>query len=153
MASTPSDSSSSSASDAPPAGALRRLEAITHFESFLRSRDLVPERDPSDNLIFRVGDRTYVLLSDDQEPECYRLAFPNFWKIDSAAEGQLAALAAWTATAQTKVAKVYLAESNTWAVVEAFATREQFTDRFFDHFHALSEAVATFVRIMSQKKE
>ena len=103
--------------------------------------------------MFRVNERTYVILSDEQEPECYRLAFPNFWKIDSAAEGQLAALAAWTATAQTKVAKVYLEQSDTWAVVEAFATREQFAARFDDHFRALTQAVGTFVSIMSHKNE
>ena len=54
----------------------------------------------------------------------FRLVFPNFWEIESDGERAQALGAAQEATADTKVAKVFLVKDNVWASVELFVAAD-----------------------------
>ncbi len=74
---------------------------------------------------------------DENDEEFFRLVYPGFWSIESELEREKAQRAL-TATAQTKVAKVFLVCDNTWASIEMFCSPpEVFRTAFHRSLRAL----------------
>jgi hypothetical protein len=92
------------------------------YRSFLRTEGYEAELDKDGDVAFTVEGRHYIILVDEEDPEFFRLIFPNFWSIDSSEERLKTAVAAVYATAKTKVAKVFQAGDNMWASVEMFVS-------------------------------
>ena len=75
--------------------------------------------------------------------------FPNFWSIESEAEREKVVHACTTATASTKVAKVFIVRDNVWATIELFCSPpEHFMSVFDRSMGALMTGVANFVEEM-----
>jgi hypothetical protein len=92
------------------------------------------------------GKDLFVSSSIERDEEFFRIAFPNFWPIESPEERAKVTQAALDATASTKVAKVFPVQDNVWATLELFCLPpENFKLVFRRSFSALQSAVTTFV--------
>lgn len=137
-----------------PASILERMETMTkqevadYFDKYLKAEGFTVTIDDDGDLIFKQEGRTYVLIIDEKDPDFLRLAFPNFWTIESEDERKRATHAAMLATAKTKVAKVYLAGDNTWAAIETFAKPEGFAGFIARGLLALRAAANNFAETM-----
>lgn len=92
------------------------------YRAFLAEEGFVPKIDADGDVIFKFEGRLFYINVSDTDEAYFRLVFPNFWDIESEAEREKAYEAAHNASAQTKVAKVYLVKDGTWAAVEMFCS-------------------------------
>jgi hypothetical protein len=95
-------------------------EALNLYLEFLREEGYRPEIDRDEDIKFKSEGRWHYVMVDRDDPSFVRLVYPNFWSLETAEERQRAIAAAERATAETKVAKVYVVRENVWAAVEAF---------------------------------
>ena len=90
------------------------------------------------------------LLTDD--PQYFRLLYPNFWSLDGAADRQRALLAAAEVTAGIKVAKVYVLGEDTQAAAEMFLADPHDLGQVFSRaLRALQGAVRRFSDLMQDR--
>jgi hypothetical protein len=127
---------------------MTKQEVAEYFDKYLKDEGFAVTIDGDGDLIFKQEGRTYVLIIDEKDPDFLRLAFPNFWSIESEEERKRATSSAMTATAKTKVAKVYLAGDNTWAAIETFAKPEGFAPFIARGLMALRAAANNFAETM-----
>ncbi|MCM2373717.1 hypothetical protein [Aporhodopirellula aestuarii] len=120
----------------------------SHME-FLKSEGYSPRVDEDGDVAFKFEGRTYYLLIAEDDPNLMRLAYPNFWSLENEDERQRAQVAALKATKDTKVAKVFLTDKNTWAMVSLFlAEPDDFHPVFSRCLSALRLSVNTFADTM-----
>ena len=79
-----------------------------------------PKLDEDSDIIFKAEGRTLYIRMYSDDTEYFQLVLPNFWKIESEEERELALIAANHATRITKVAKVFVTKTNTCASIEMF---------------------------------
>ena len=116
---------------------------------FVAEQGYRPEIDKDGDIHFKYEGGDYFLCLDEKDTTYYRLLFPGFWPIESENERQKAVLACVHATAQTKVAKVYIVNSNVSASVEMFYDPMSDVKRVFPRtLSALKHSVATFAEEM-----
>ncbi|MCS7237741.1 MAG: hypothetical protein NZ899_05655 [Thermoguttaceae bacterium] len=131
-----------------------KLAQAQMYYDFLRREGYDPEIDDDGDVIFRDGDRVYLILIDEKDEEFFRLVFPNFWSITSQKERERVERAALHATAMTKVAKVFPVRNNVWATVEMFVSPiEGFMPVFERSMRALNVAVHSFVQKMREEDD
>jgi hypothetical protein len=119
------------------------------YSDFLSTEGFRPTQDPDGDLVFKKEGRTYLIICDDEDPTFFRLVFPNFWSIESDAERLQALTAAQEATADTKVAKVFLVKDNVWASVELFVADPAAVAPVFERsMGALESAVNRYAGVM-----
>ncbi len=100
---------------------------------------------------FRHAGGVYLVAVDANDEEYFRLIFPNFWEITDDAERQKVLRACDTATAETKVAKVFIVRDNVWGTIEIFCPEIQQFQQIFDRsMSALRAAVNKFVEEMKK---
>ncbi|MDY0019503.1 MAG: hypothetical protein RBT47_05815 [Anaerolineae bacterium] len=116
------------------------------YEEFLRGEGYLPQIDADGDVVFKAEGKVYLIIIDERDEEFFRIAFPNFWPIESPEERAKVTQAALDATASTKVAKVFPVQDNVWATIELFCLPpENFKLVFRRSFSALQSAVTTFV--------
>jgi hypothetical protein len=140
---------------------LRRAAALPYpakmslaavYVQFLVDEGFDPDIDDAGDVMFECGGRTYYLMVDDDDPDYFRLLFPNFWSVDSEAEHRRALLAAAEVTAEIKVAKVYVLGDDTQAAVEMFLADPADLGRVFPRaLRAVQGAVRRFCEIMQAR--
>ncbi|EMI55715.1 hypothetical protein [Rhodopirellula sallentina] len=119
------------------------------YINFLKQEGYSPRVDEDGDVAFKFEGRTYYLLVSAEDPNLMRLAYPNFWSIENEEERLRAQVAALKATKDTKVAKVFLTEKNTWGIVSLFlADPEAFHPVFPRCLSALRLSVNTFADTM-----
>jgi hypothetical protein len=79
-----------------------------------------PKLDEDGDIVFKAEGRTLYIRMYPDDTEYFQLVLPNFWKIESDEEREMALVAANHATRITKVAKVFVTKANTCASIEAF---------------------------------
>jgi len=115
------------------------------YHDFLSEEGYAPKIDKEGDVMFKYEGGVYLIIMDEKDEEFFRLVYPGFWPIESEAEREKAQLAALAATAETKVAKVFLVGDNTWATIEMFcAPPEVFKTVFRRSLRALRAAVHAF---------
>jgi hypothetical protein len=123
------------------------------YVEFLESEGFRPILDDAGDVMFKCEGREYWLMVDDDDPDYFRLLFPNFWSIDGATEHQRALLAAAEVTAEIKVAKVYVLGDDTQAAAEMFLSDPADLRRVFDRaLQALRGAVRRFCELMQDRR-
>jgi len=113
-------------------------------------RDILSEQghdaaiDDQGDVVFEYEGGTYfVQVSDDEM--YFRLIYPNFWPLESDEERKRVRRAALTATAETKVAKVFPVDDNVWATIEMFCSPPEVVAPSIPRaLSALRDAVTTF---------
>lgn len=88
------------------------------YAEFLKSEGYSPTIDSDGDVVFKYEGRTYLLYGNESDPQFFRIAFPNFWAIESAEERRRVERACLEVTANMKVVKVYPVDDDTWASVE-----------------------------------
>jgi hypothetical protein len=123
---------------------LEYLEA-EGYRPTVGDKDLV---EPNETLIqFKIEGGNYCIITDENDPEYFRLMYPNLWKIDTE-EDQLAALrCADTVNRERKAVKVYLTPEgdSVFADIELILARpEDFKVVFLRAYIALNQAIHMF---------
>ncbi len=130
---------------------MSKSERVAMYQTYLTAEGYVPKLDDDGDLAFKYEGRLYVVILDDMDDVFVRLVFPNFWPIESAEERGRVVRAAQVATAQTKVAKIFVVEDNVWGSVELFCSPpEVFTNVFRRSMSALQAAVEKFAAKMRE---
>ncbi len=127
---------------------MSKADRVRMFSDFLRSEGYAPQTDDDGDIIFKYEGRVYIVLFDDDE-EFFRILFPNFWDIENQEERVKVERAALTATAETKVAKVFPVRDYVWATIELFCSPPENAKSVFNRsMRAMRAAVNTFVEEM-----
>jgi hypothetical protein len=123
-------------------------EQATAFVAFLTEQGYAPKIEGESIVAFMFeGNKYYILPSDD--PEYFRLAYPNFWSIESPEEKLMAMMVASEVNGSVKVAKVYTVEENVWASTELFCDPlDNYKTVFKRSLRALRAAVERFAEGM-----
>ncbi len=130
-----------------------RMSLAAVYVEFLQREGFRPRLDDAGDVMFRCEGREYWLMVDDDDPDYFRLLFPNFWSVDGEAERQRAVLAAAEVTAEIKVAKVYVLGDDTQAAAEMFLGDPRDLPRVFDRaLQALRGAVRRFCELMQDRR-
>ena len=118
----------------------------------LNKASWIPDHVRHDRMQIRVISVTFVvglIMFDNDDDNFFCLIYPGFWPIESDDERKRIEKAALSATAKTKVAKVFPVEDSVWASIETFATTpDAVTPLFQRMISALRAAVKTFVEEM-----
>jgi len=132
-------------------GAMSKQDRAEMYQKFLGEEGYAPKIDNEGDVMFKYEGGVYLIIMDENDEEFFRLVYPGFWSIESELEREKAQRAALTATAQTKVAKVFLVRDNTWASIEMFCSPpEVFRTVFHRSLRALRAAVGAFQAEMRQ---
>lgn len=115
---------------------MTKAQRAHSFLEYLTNEGYIATVDQDSDIVLKHEGGVYLIVLDDLDPGFFRIVFPNFWSIDSESARTKAEKAALTATAATKVAKVFPVSNNLWATVELFVTD-------------LDQAKAVFKRSMS----
>ncbi len=130
---------------------LDKQELAEMYWGFLAEQGYVPKIDDDGDVHFKFEGGDYFILIDEEDESYFRLAYPAFWPIENEEERIAATISAAAATAEVKVAKVYLLRDNTWAAVEMFCSPpEVFQAVFKRSLHAIQAAVECFRRTMTE---
>jgi hypothetical protein len=128
---------------------MTRQERLDLYHDFLDHEGYRPAIDKDGDLMFKIEGKTYFVFVDEDDEEFFRLVFPNFWSIEDEDERARAYVAAHDATAQTKVAKVFVVKDDTWATLELFCDPPETVKAVLPRgLLAVQSAVDTFAQIM-----
>ncbi|HCH62690.1 MAG TPA: hypothetical protein DFR83_07800, partial [Deltaproteobacteria bacterium] len=120
-----------------------------HYSAFLTRQGFAITRTEYGDITIEREGRSYLLVIDEEDPELFRLVFPNFWKIESDTERARALHAAHAATAETKVAKVLVVGDNVWAGVEQFIPDLSIAEAVFERaMVSIMSGAERFVSLM-----
>ena len=123
--------------------------AAQRILEWLTARGYRAYLDRDGDVRFTVGTSSYAAAFDEKDPVFFRLVLADFWEIDTESERLHALAAAVAATAETKVAKIYLVDRSVWASVELFYDPPEQVVRVLERaMDALHAAVYLFVNIM-----
>ena len=115
------------------------------YEEYLRQEGFSPTVDGDGDVIFKFEGRTYILFGNEGDTQFFRLAFPNFWEIESDEEEHRVERAAMDVNKSMKVVKIHTAGKNTWVSVELLIDPpENFTGIFQRSLRMIREAVQEF---------
>lgn len=129
---------------------MTQRELADMYHQYLEAEGYNPEIEEG-FVKFKFEGGTYLVVVDENDEQYFRLIFPNFWPIESEDERQRALAAADHATAETKVAKLFLVRDNVWATIEIFSAEPQeFRAVFGRCIRALKAGVSTFVEKMRE---
>jgi hypothetical protein len=121
------------------------------YRSFLNMEGYLPKIDEDGDVTFKHEGKHYFIAVSEKDDEFFRLVFPAFWAIESETEREQATRAALQATADTKVAKVFVNRDDTWASIEMFCSPpEAFKPVFQRSLRALAAGVDAFRRKMQE---
>jgi hypothetical protein len=124
---------------------------VEMYAEYLREEGYKPTIDGENVVRFKEEGRIYCILVDAQDPQFFRIIFPNFWEIRGQEQRMKVLAAADAATGKTKVAKVFTVDNDVWASIEIFLpSPEQFRSIFPRSMGALKAAVGHFVAKMRE---
>jgi len=134
-----------------PGALMNKQDMAQMYRDYLFEEGYAPRIDNDGDVVFKFEGRTFLIIPDDGDAEFFRLAFPNFWRLESDDERKQAMLAALNVTAAIKVAKIFPVRDNMWATIELFCTPpEAFKPVFGRSLHALNSAVEQFRQSMQE---
>ena len=118
------------------------------YKDYLANQGYRPEIDGDGDVIFKREGRTFIIFANEDDEEYFRLAYPNFWKLETEEEKSRAVIVCDRINATRKVIKVFTVKDNVWAGAELF-----FSDvrNFMPVFERLCRAIVISVNSFSEK--
>lgn len=123
---------------------MSRKQMQDMYVSYLRGEGYQPSIDSDGDVMFKAEGFTLYIIVDNEDPESFRILFPNFWEIESAAEKTKAYVVANYINRTTKVAKVYINSQETWVSMDANIYVEE-PDDFEPHFRRMIQLLLSEV--------
>lgn len=124
---------------------------INNIKSHLEEEGFRPSIDNDGDIVFKYEGGTYFIDIDAKDEFYVRIAYPNFWEIESEDERAKAIKCAYEATKLVKVAKISVEEDNVWGSVELFVKDDDaFASIFMRCLMALDGAVQEFISAMNK---
>lgn len=116
--------------------------AVEVILEHLREEGFRPQVDGDGDIRFKCEGGNYYVAVRAEDPEFFRLVFPNFWDITGDEERRRFHALADEVNRRCKAAKVFLVSDNVFAAVEAFyGTPEDFAAAFSANLGALQATV------------
>lgn len=126
---------------------MTKAQRAEMYRSYLAAEGYPAQVDGDGDVTFKYEGGNYYIMVDETDEEFFRIVYPNFWPIEDESERAKVKEASGVATAQTKVAKVFPVNDNTWASSEIFCSPpEAFKSVFRRSLLALRAAVQAFVQ-------
>jgi len=132
-------------------GEMTRAELQALYTGYLRSEGYTPEVDKDGDVGFRYEGGYYYILVDETDPECFQLAYYDFWEIESEDELWYAYRAATIVTRDFKVVKCWVNsdESDVSISCEIYVTQPaDFKPHFRRMLRAIQSARQAFIKEM-----
>lgn len=101
------------------------------YHDLLTRTGFRPEITAEGHVTFQHERGNYFLLIDEQDPQFFRLIYPNFHSIEGETQRAQACIAAGRVAEGIKAAKIILVENNVWACVELFVVSVEHAETFF----------------------
>lgn len=119
--------------------------------NFLKMEGFVPKVVNDSNIIFKYEGRTHALLIQEDDPNFFRIVFPNFWKIENGIEMIKVLKVINVVNRKMKVAKLFVSDDDEVStIVEMFIEDNPILDQFFMRsLKAVQHATNEFVEIMN----
>lgn len=129
-----------------------RLQQL--YGDFLKVEGFQYEIDEDGDIVFKREGKTYFLGIDPDDPQFFRIVYPNFWEIASFEEHIRVLIAVDSSNNRSKVAKVFIVQNDTWASVELFLNKpDDFKPLFYRSLDAIDNGVKNFVSKMRGEVE
>ncbi|MDR0901890.1 MAG: hypothetical protein LBM92_03870 [Opitutaceae bacterium] len=123
-----------------------------HFITYLAREGFRPKLMPDGDIVFHFEGREYFLQWDEGDPQLARIALVNFRPIENEGDFKKVAFATQEVTRRIKVVKMYVADDDTWCVVELFlAEPDRLTDVFGRTLSAIRSALTAFEMALAGK--
>lgn len=100
-------------------------ERTSLYVTYLTEEGYTPQVDSDGHIVFEFDGGTYYISVYADDPEYFRLIYPNFWPINSPVERARAYIAADRVNRECKLVKVYLESQGKQVSAEI--------EEFFDH--------------------
>ncbi|MCA9114274.1 MAG: hypothetical protein KDA79_04260 [Planctomycetaceae bacterium] len=123
------------------------------YLAYLKGEGYPAEIDDDGTIIFKKEGGTYLLPVPQivKDNNYFTLVYPGFWKVEDG-DRTRALEAVNTATADTKVGKVYLVRGNAWATAEVFVAQPaQFEGVFERCMACITHARQKFIAEMRKE--
>ena len=134
-----------------PGDTLTKATLQRLYIDYLTSEGYRPTLDSDGDVTFKRQGGSYFIGVAADDLNFFRVVFPNFWPIESAAERSKVLVAADFSNAKSKVCKVYTTRNNVWAVIELYvASPADFEKVFPRAMSGLDNGVANFARKMRE---
>jgi len=122
---------------------------INKIKSQLEEEGFRPTIDSDGDVVFKFEGGVYFIAVDENDEMYVRIAFPNFWKVESKDEEKKGIRCAHDATKRVKGAKIFLSQDDFWGTVELFLPSENDLNRVLVRsLEAIQGAVRVFVNGM-----
>lgn len=134
--------------------AVKRAQIQGMYKDYLAEEGFKPDLDDDGDVRFKREGKTYFIQVNEEDPEFFRLVFPNFWKIEDEADLLKVLRAADWANRKTKSCKVFMMQDNMWATIEAFLPKsDDFKPILMRCLSAMETGVSNFAQKMKEKSE
>lgn len=128
-------------------------KAELYFE-YLADEGFRPKIDDEGDVSFKKEGSQYLIYSNENDPQLFRLCALFIWPIESYEERVQALEAASKATRQLKSTKVYVQDDNVHATIELLFSRpEDFKPLFHRALGLVDAGVERFVEGMQQHQD
>ncbi|GGK25888.1 hypothetical protein GCM10008955_19550 [Deinococcus malanensis] len=132
-----------------PAVIREPLSPLAVLKTLLADHGFSVREDPEVGLSFMFEGGQYHLPPQGNDQEFYHLLFPNFWALESDEEYGRALFACDAVNREAKLVKLYTADTDVWAGVEALhASPEAFVAQLPRYLAFVQEAVRAFREVM-----
>jgi len=101
---------------------MTKAERVEMYLNYLKEEGFSPKIDNDGDVMFRYEGGNYYITADEQDEAYFRIMYPSFWSVETEEERKRAVHASVAASAETKVAKVYISHGKAVAAVEMFCT-------------------------------
>ncbi|MEW8692313.1 MAG: hypothetical protein AB2535_14655 [Candidatus Thiodiazotropha endolucinida] len=130
-----------------------RKVAVAYWE-YLSKEGYRPEI-LSDGLVsFKRAGCFYCIQADEQDPQFFRLIFPNICQLGDQSDNAMALIAADRTTGKIKTSKVFIVEDQVFASVELFVISMEHVAEVFERCIAIvDEAAQQFLEEMQSARK
>jgi hypothetical protein len=133
---------------------LDKISLQEMYLNYLKVEGYVPEIDEDGDIAFRYEGKHLYISVDEKDAEYFRIAFPNFWPIESKEERRRIYKTAVAVSAEIKVAKTYVVNNNVTISAEIFIKDPQDFKFFFQRLiNTITRSLFIFQEKMNPENE
>lgn len=132
---------------------MNKADRARMYEKYLREEGFSPKIDNEGDVVFNIGNESYIIPILEDDPELFRILFPNFWAFETERDHMCAVFACADVLKNTKCAKVIPLDGNVSGCVDIFCPPELFHVFFKRCISALRSAVHLFIKSANARQE
>lgn len=121
------------------------------YREYLAQQGYRPETTSDGMVSFKYQGRFYYIAADEQDPQFFRLIYPNIYQIKDESDRDIVLEAVGRATGNVRTGKVIVVNDQVWVCSELFVTSIDHAAVFFEPcLSIVDEAAQRFLQEMQQ---